>query len=119
MVEIIIDQQEQRIIYNDEGKKAGVVELQNYSPLNKRAEIAIEIQEEYQRQGLATRGIKEMISYAKNDLHLHNLFATVAEDNHASLTLFRKCGFEESAVLPQWYKSDNRYINAIILTKIL
>jgi RimJ/RimL family protein N-acetyltransferase len=55
-----------------------------------------------------------MMRYAKNELRLHTLYATVEEDNVASLNMFRKLGFEETT-LKNWYRDGENYKNGKLL----
>ena len=88
----------------------GVVELFNYSPLNDRAELGIEIEPEWRGQGLGSKAVMKMMGYAREELLLHTIYATVEEDNAASLKMFRKLGFEETT-LKNWYREGENYKN--------
>ena len=112
--ELIISQQDSFPICNPEGKDVGVVELFNYSPLNDRAELGIEIESEWRGKGLGSEAVIKMMRYAKNELQLHTLYATVEEDNVASLNMFRKLGFEETT-LKNWYRDGENYKNGKLL----
>ena len=112
--DLIISQQDSFPICNDEGKTVGVVELFNYSPLNDRAELGIEIEPEWQGKGLGKRSVLKMLRYAKEELALHTLYAIVEEDNLPSLSLFRNLGFEEQTIR-NWFREGEKYKNGKLL----
>lgn len=112
--DLIISQQDSFPICNDEGKAVGVVELFNYSPLNDRAELGIEIEPEWQGKGLGKRSVLKMLRYAKEELALHTLYAIVEEDNIPSLSLFRNLGFEEQTIR-NWFREGEKYKNGKLL----
>lgn len=112
--ELIISQQDSFPICNEEGKAVGIVELFNYSPLNDRAELGIEIEPAWQGKGLGKRSVLKMLRYAKEELALHTLYAIVAEDNIPSLSLFRNLGFEEQTI-HNWFREGEKYKNAKLL----
>jgi len=112
--DLIISQQDSFPICNDEGKAVGVVELFNYSPLNDRAELGIEIEPAWQGKGLGKRSVLKMLRYAKEELALHTLYAIVEEDNIPSLSLFRNLGFEEQTIR-NWFREGEKYKNGKLL----
>lgn len=112
--DLIISQQDSFPICNDEGKTVGVVELFNYSPLNDRAELGIEIEPAWQGKGLGKRSVLKMLRYAKEELALHTLYAIVEEDNIPSLSLFRNLGFEEQTIR-NWFREGEKYKNGKLL----
>ena len=112
--DLIISQQDSFPICNDEGKAVGVVELFNYSPLNDRAELGIEIEPEWQGKGLGKKSVLKMLRYAKEELALHTLYAIVEEDNISSLSLFRNLGFEEQTIR-NWFREGEKYKNGKLL----
>ena len=112
--DLIISQQDSFPICNDEGKAVGVVELFNYSPLNDRAELGIEIEPAWQGKGLGKKSVLEMLRYAKEELALHTLYAIVEEDNIPSLSLFRNLGFEEQTIR-NWFREGEKYKNGKLL----
>ncbi len=112
--DLIISQQDSFPICNDEGKAVGVVELFNYSPLNDRAELGIEIEPEWQGKGLGKKSVLKMLRYAKEELALHTLYVIVEEDNIPSLSLFRNLGFEEQTIR-NWFREGEKYKNGKLL----
>ena len=57
--------------------------------------------------------------YSKNILHLHQLYAFVAETNNASIHLFEKMGYSVGGVLHDWLYDGNRFQNALLVQTFL
>ncbi|MBQ0740228.1 GNAT family N-acetyltransferase, partial [Aquimarina celericrescens] len=72
----------------------GFIDLYDFDPKNKRAGLGILIIEGYQAKGYGTEALELMIDYAFDILDLHQLFASIIEENTRSLKLFKSFGFE-------------------------
>ena len=98
----------------------GLIDLFDFDPKNSRAGIGIVIQNTDQRHlGIGTQALKLMIKYAKEHLHLHQLYANIAADNIASIKLFSKFDFQEIGVKKSWTKVGNEYKDEIMYQLIL
>lgn len=64
------------------------------------AELAYAIGAAHRRQGLASRAVRLMISYAYDVLALTRLLLRIAEDNLASAAVARGCGFQLTDAAP-------------------
>ena len=113
--DIYADRQVRLLAENNDGQVVGIVDLVNFDPRHLRAEIGVVIKAPFRRQGYATAALGELISYARNLLHLHQLYAIVDVDNTASAQLFYKLGFLSSAHLDQWLFDGEKYRNAIFM----
>ena len=97
-------------ICNTEGQIKGVIDLYDFDPYHKRAGVGIVISQESDRaRGLATAALELMIDYAFDHLRLHQLYAGIAEDNHASRKLFEKLRFRESGIKKDWIATQKSY----------
>lgn len=99
-------------------KAIGTVDLTDYSPLHKRAEIGIGLQKQYREQGYASQALKLLEDYAFEFLHLHQLIARVEVDNYHCIRLFQSRDYEQTAQLKDWLYRGNVYKNVIIFQKI-
>lgn len=123
----------------------GAVELYNYDPLNRRAAVGIMVATEYRRQGYALAMLQELHhmfsrpagdipeiqatnqhdnpqdvqELAKREPRLHCLYADIAECNSASISLFRKAGYNECGHFKEWLNVDGRYLDTIRMQKLL
>ena len=91
----------------------------NYEALHQRAEIGILVCPDYRNQGLGQKILAQACSYAKNQLNLHQLYASVRSDNPVSLKLFDSAGFERCSHLKDWIRSGARWVDVFGLQKIL
>ena len=99
-------------ICNTNNEIKGVVDLYDFDPYHKRAGVGIVISQESDRaRGLATAGLELMIDYAFKHLRLHQLYATISEDNLASRKLFEKLRFRESGIKKDWIATEKSYKN--------
>lgn len=81
----------------------GFVDLFDFEPSHFRVGIGIVIDEEKHRQkGYAFEAIKLCVGYAFTHVNVHQVHATITEDNAASMALFEKAGFKKSGVKKDW-----------------
>ena len=79
-----------------DGRAVGLVDLFEFEPVDLRAGIGILIHGAGDRgRGFASDALDVLCRYARQVLGLHQLWCSVAPDNAASLTLFRRAGFVE------------------------
>lgn len=97
----------------------GMVDLYNFSPLHKRAEVGIVIFELYRNMGYATEALEVMCRYAFEFLAIHQLYAYVKSNNTASKLLFERNGFKLKASLADWYSNQSGFIDVHIYQKIV
>lgn len=93
----------------------GIVDLINFDPRHMRAEVGIVIQKKYRRKGFACSALFQTTLYARQILHLHQLYAIISADNKASLTLFENAGFNCTATLKDWLSNGNGYQEACLM----
>lgn len=114
---------QQRLIINsyDGGQSVGVLDLFNFEPLHQRAAVGIIILATARRRGYAEQALAWLLAYARNVLHLHQLYCTVAQSNRASIKLFKKVGFRQVGVRHQWLRvaAPARWENAVELQCLL
>ena len=85
-----------RLVISDyEYNTIGLIDLFDIDFKNKRAGVAIIINDDKQMQGYAKEAIKFLINYSKTHLSLHQLYCNVLEDNIQSLNLFKSANFVE------------------------
>jgi RimJ/RimL family protein N-acetyltransferase len=73
----------------------GLINLDDLDWPNSHAEIGIALTESGQRgHGLASEALQLLVNYAFQELGLHRLWARIIEDNHPSINLFQKLGFQ-------------------------
>ena len=113
--DIYTDKQVRLIIENDARQVVGIVDIVNFDPSNRRAELGLVIEEPFRKCGYALSTMTEIGRYARRVLHLHQLFAFIDVDNEECLALFRKLGYQESSRLKDWLYDGTEYRDAVVM----
>lgn len=116
--DIYTDRQVRMMIENAAGKIVGIVDIVNFDPGNRRAELGLIIEGPYRHKGYAQSTMAAIAEYAVNVLHLHQLFAFIDVTNEASILLFRKLGYVESARLKDWLYDGRQYHDAVVMQTV-
>ena len=112
--------QQRLIIETLDGTPVGALDLFELDPVNSRAGIGILIHDTAQRnKGYAADAVETVCRYARDILHLHQLWCNVEAGNEASLALFRRAGFSQSGTKKQWLRLADGFHDEIFLQKIL
>lgn len=117
--DIYTDKQVRLMIDNEEGQTIGVIDITDFDPRHRRAELGIVVQCKFRGMGYAKAAILEIINYAKEILHLHQLYLYVDVQNEVSMDVFKKCGFTCSAILIDWLFMGENYRNAALMQYFL
>ena len=108
------------IIETPEGLPVGALDLFDLDPVNLRAGVGILIHDTAQRgKGYAADAVETVCSYARDMLHLHQLWCSVEAGNAASLALFRHAGFSETGIRKEWLRLADGFHDEVFLQKIL
>lgn len=116
--DIYTDRQVRMMIENVEGKIVGIVDIVNFDPSNRRAELGLVIEEPFRQMGYAQSVMKAVEDYAVSVLHLHQLFAVIDITNTACVALFRKLGYRESSTLQDWLFDGREYHDAVVMQTV-
>ena len=117
--DIYADKQVRLMIDDEDGHVVGITDLTDFDPRYLRAEVGIVITNAYRRQGYAKAALSELIHYARNVLHLRQLYAIVSAENTVSISLFRSLGFLQGAELKNWFTVANHACDAVVLQLFL
>ncbi|WP_396182501.1 GNAT family N-acetyltransferase [Flavobacterium sp.] len=91
------------ICKNNSFEAIGLIDLFDYDPKNQRAGIGILIKNpENRHHGFGQQALKLLIDYSFEHLLLHQLFATIATSNQASISLFTTFGFQCVGIKKDW-----------------
>ena len=96
----------------------GAVDLFDFSPSDRRAEVGIVIDAAYRRRGIAKEAMALLCDYASRMLSIHQLYAYVLENNEPARRLFVSSGFRELTCLPDWVHSGAGYSNVYLYQRI-
>lgn len=108
-----------RFIVEDLGRTCGITDLYDIDNSARRAFLSVYISPHYRRKGLGAEALVMTCDFARDHLGLTQLNAIVADDNAISIKLFKKTGFFDVAVLPQWVRKSNGDLgDALLFSKI-
>ena len=113
------DRQVRMIIEDHNGETVGIADLVNFSPSHLRAETGIVILDAERRKGYATEALEELCRYARQVLHMHQLYGVVASNNEAALALYEKAGFQTQNRLKDWLCDGRKYTDAVLMQRFL
>ncbi len=97
----------------------GCIDLVNFDPRHRRAEVGVLVLPEFQGQGWGAEAIDLLSRYAREHLHLCQLYAYVAVDNEVALRLFERQGFVRAATLRRWLCRETGYADACLMQFLL
>lgn len=102
------------------GKSIGTIDLFDVDFYHKRAGIGILIAyEDHRKKGFALNSIQLLEEYISERLDLKQLYCHIDIDNHASLKLFEKAGYQITGLLKNWKKFSDSYKDVYILQHLL
>lgn len=111
---------QQRFIIEDlAGEIVGAIDLLEFDPQNLRAGVGIIIEESARRQGYAKDALAALERYAKDILHLHQLWCGVTAGNKACEALFRSAGYKQAGLRKEWTLIDSEWYDELIFQKFL
>ena len=108
-----------RLVIEHDGQAVGAVDLFEFDPHNRRAGVGIIVDSQHRAQVLGHDALKALEQYARQTLHLHQLWCSVTVDNEASLKLFRKAGYVECGLRREWILTSDGALDEILMQKIL
>ena len=87
----------------------------DFSPRHLRAEIGILLFPEYRGRGVATKVLGMLVSYAREHLYMHQLYAIVSQKNMKAQHLFERFGFKRVSLLADWLRDkEEDYVSAYV-----
>ena len=96
----------------------GFLDITDFLPRHRRAQIRIALMQDATGRGLATNALKEAAEYAKSQ-GLQQLYAIVAINNSRARALFLRAGYTEVSILPDWLLQDGAYVDAVLYRMML
>ena len=117
--DIYVDNQVRLIVENSRKEQVGIVDLTDFDPRHRRAELGIVIKKEFQGKGYAKASVARLLQYARNILHLRQIYAIVGVRNQKAAKMLQSVGFEGDNVLKQWLCCQDGYEDAIFFQYFL
>ncbi len=93
--------------------------LSDFDPRHHRAELGIVIKKEFQGQGYAKASVSRLLQYARNILHLQQIYAIVGIRNQKAAKMLQSVGFEGNNILKQWLCGPVGYEDAMFFQYFL
>ncbi|MBD0823132.1 GNAT family N-acetyltransferase [Aestuariibaculum marinum] len=107
------------VICNYNHETLGLIDLFDFDFKNKRAGIGILVKEPINRlKGVGSEALKLLVDYSFIHLDLHQLYCNISEDNHASIKLFTKQGFQEVGLKKDWIRFNGSFKNEYLFQLI-
>lgn len=97
------------------GEPAGVVDLYEFDPVNRRAGVGILVDRCFQGRGIASRAISLLGGYCSGRIGMHQLWAVVPADNEPCRQLFVGQGYKIAGRLRSWVRSGRTWTDAYLL----
>ena len=97
----------------------GAVDMFDFDPQNRRAGVGVVVSREFRRCGYAKEALQLLERYARDVLHLHQLWCSIGADNLPSLALFRTAGYTECGRRLEWILTPNGPLDELLLQKLL
>lgn len=113
------DGQVRWVVENEKGDRVGLIDLSNFDPHNSSAELGIVIAREHRGHKYALAAMRQLIVYATDVLHLHQLYALILCDNEISIAMHQQAGFSTSGLLKGWFRTSRGYSDAYIMQLVL
>lgn len=108
--DLYVDKQLRLMIEHKEtGSLVGVIDLFDFSPANRRAEMGLIIDRKFRGQAFGREALAMLCDYAEHVLDLHQLYAYILEENSAACRLYESSGFDLVVTLADWVYWDREY----------
>jgi diamine N-acetyltransferase len=101
-----------------EDKPVGTIDITDFSIQHSRGAIGIAILKEYRQKNIGNEALSLLCDYAFRFLHIHQLYAHVAKNNSASLSLFRSCQFATCGTVKDWLHIENSWTDVVVMQRI-
>ncbi|MDC1492411.1 GNAT family N-acetyltransferase [Flavobacteriaceae bacterium] len=115
----IYEAKQLRLVITDfKNSTIGLIDLFDIDFKNKRAGVALIINENMRSKGYAKEALELLIKYSKTHLFLHQLYCNVLEDNIHSANLFKSVNFKQVGLKKDWIIFDGKFKNELLLQLI-
>ncbi|UZO79348.1 GNAT family N-acetyltransferase [Aquimarina sp. ERC-38] len=106
------------VITTSHNQPVGLIDLYDFNPRHKRVGVGVLIIKNEQNKGFAKAAIQLVDNFTSSHLQVHQLYATIACTNSASISLFESLGFHKTGVRKDWNFYNSRFIDEYLYQKI-
>ncbi|MCH5302602.1 MAG: GNAT family N-acetyltransferase [Prevotella sp.] len=117
--DIYADKQVRLMVVNEDKVPVGIVDLVNFDPKNRRAELGMIIMRQYRHQGYGKLALNEICRYALTTLHLKQIYLYVDTNNMECVNLFENHCNLMPVRLKDWLYDGREYQDALLFQIIL
>lgn len=96
----------------------GAIDLFNFEPLHRHAEVGIAVLQAHQGKGYAAEALQLLCDYAFRFLGMEQLVAHIASDNTCSMQLFSTCGFTSCGTLKRWWNVEGTFKDVTLMQQL-
>lgn len=96
----------------------GAIDLFNFEPLHRHAEVGIAVLQAHRSKGYATEALQLLCDYAFRFLGMEQLVAHITTDNTLSMQLFSTCGFTPCGTLKRWWNVEGTFKDVTIMQQL-
>lgn len=115
----IYEAKQLRLVIENKKQAIGLIDLYDFDFNNRRAGIGILIgDQENRHRGYAKEALQVLVGYAQKTFDLKQLYASIGENNTASLKLFDSLGFKQIGVRAQWFREGKEWEDEHLLQLI-
>ncbi|QQK08938.1 GNAT family N-acetyltransferase [Miniphocaeibacter halophilus] len=97
----------------------GMGSLKGYnidSIIGHRVSLGVSVKKDYWNKGIGREIIDALLSYAANNEYIEIVELEVKSDNYAAISLYERFGFEEIGFFENYFKYEDGYGDAILMT---
>ncbi|WP_116521810.1 GNAT family N-acetyltransferase [Achromobacter insuavis] len=108
------------LVATHQGKVIGSATLEQFARVRRShcGAIGMGVARAWQRQGVGSRLLAELLSVADGWMNLRRVELTVYSDNEAAVALYRKHGFEVEGHLRDYAIRDGRYVDVTSMARL-
>ena len=117
--DIYATRQMRLVIESLAGEVVGAVDIFDFDPQNLRAGVGIVVGADFRRRGYALDALSALEWYAREVLHLRQLWCSVTADNSASRQLFQRAGYAECGLRRSWILTPDGELDEVLYQKLL
>ena len=102
------------IVAEENGETAGFASLSRYrakAAYDTTAELSVYVHENYRGMGIGSALTEQIITIAKQEKKLHIIISVITSDNHASIKMHKRLGFEFCGRIPEVGYKFGRYLS--------
>lgn len=108
-----------RLIIEADMTAVGILDLFDISPRHLRADTGLYLLPAYRGKGVGVDALRLAKEYCRVRLGLHQLTASVAQQNEAARRCYEKAGFSQSGTRPEWLRTPEGWEDVALFNCIL